>query len=1103
NVISGNNMAGVHILGASSTFIQGNAIGKDGGVVVAIPNGGDGVLVEAETLGIWPRHTVIGGRGGLGNDISHNGKSGINIQDGTGVLVRGNTISGNASYGVRLRGDQNVVGGPSPEEGNVIAFNGRSGVYVYASSGNLIGGATEESGTFIFGNQENGILISGLTGENNRIEGCNIGRTVGGGPSGNLQNGVRISMSSNNIVGGTEPHKANVIVANREGGVAIVGELTQGNRVQGNGIGVSLEIVNKGTYSNSLGILIDGAKNNVIGGSEPGARNLISGNDGDGILLRNNAANNRIEGNLIGLFADGINARGNGGAGIEILDSPNNLIGGAMPGARNVIADNGDGIFILGGALSANNVIQGNYIGTDVSGALDRGNRVNGVFAQAAELVVGGTEPGAGNLISANTLRGVFLSSFDSTHCRVQGNRIGTNATGMAALGNGGDGVLLESAIQCAIGGSAPGMGNLISGNGGNGVWLVTGATGNVVAGNFIGTNVTGNSSLGNGQSAVLIEDAQLNRIGGAQSGAANILSGTNQYGVHINHPLAKENRIEGNFIGTDITGSLPLGNRFGGVLIVDASDNYIGGTTPGAGNLISGNGGSGIRLFKTMNTPGRTFIQGNRIGTDVTGVLPLGNMSRGIDLSATVGVEIGGITEGARNLISGNGFSGILFHDEARESLVQGNFIGTDLTGLLPVPNGLDGVFIENAPSNLVGGATPGAGNLISGNARYGVYLLDSKAVGNRVQGNRIGTDLTGSSDIGNASAGMYIKAATGNALGGTGAGEGNQIAFNLAGVTILSGSMNPILSNSIFSNDGLGIDLGEDGVTANDEIDSDTGANDFQNYPILTDARIAEAQPDNILSITGTLHSATATEFLLQFFASEICDASGFGEGGTLIGSATVVTDVSGDAAFSFDFPVQLTGARQLTSTATDPIGNSSEFSQCLEVVGLPTPTPTASATFTLTSTPSPTASPSDTATQTPSASPTQSSSPSATFTGQPTVTASATPSATATGQPTSTPTATSSSAPSATPSPTTTGSLPATSTPTPTTTGSQAATPTATSTCAPDYNLDGLGAIDARDLLQLLAAIRSGDPQADFNCDGAVDGDDLLEFSGRWKE
>lgn len=1060
NVISGNGMAGVLIQSTSVTTIQGNIIGQNADASLDLANGDEGIKQEDDPMfpGFDPRGTVIGGRGGMGNIISNNEGSGVWIEDGTGVQVQGNSIQGNQGFGVRIQTDQNVVGGPSRDDGNVIAHNSLSGIRIQSGNANLIGGATGESGTYIYGNGEHGIRLSS-TANQNRIEGCNIGRDDQGVAFGNASYGIVITGNpEDNIVGGTDAAKSNTIVGNVDGGVLIEGNAER-NRIIGNGIGTSTDIVNKGSYSNLHGVVINDASNNFIGGSEPGEGNVISGNDGIGVFIHSGAANNQVQGNLIGLFAAGMVPFGNTTAGISILDSPANLIGGTEPGARNVISANGDGIFIMGGTQSGNNRIQGNYIGTDATGLLDRGNINNGVFASVADLILGGTESGARNVIAGNNQNGVFLSGGSAMDCRVVGNYIGTDVTGQTALENGDDGVLLVTAFHNQIGGPGAGAGNVISGNAGNGVRLNAFSQHNVVAGNRIGTDAAGNASLGNGEDAVKIEDAQMNRIGGALPGAGNILSGTNQYGIWINHPLAKQNRIEGNFIGTNATGSAPLGNKVSGILITDASDNVIGGASPGSGNVISGNGDSGIRMFKMMNTPGRTAIQGNYIGTDAAGVLPIGNGSRGIDLSLAVGVVIGGVTEGARNVISGNASAGVLLRDTSRDSRVLGNRIGVNAAGNAAVPNGLDGVFIENAPANQIGGATPGAENIISGNQRYGVYLLDAKAIGNRIAGNRIGTDAAGTAGIGNASAGIYIKAATGNLIGDTGENAGNRIAHNLSGVVILSGSMNRILSNSIESNDGLGIDLGEDGITANDEIDSDTGANQFQNRPVLLSANAGE-----VLAITGTLHSATGTEFLLQFFRNSACDDSGSGEGAMLIGSTTVVTDASGDAAFSVALAIDFEGSAFLTGTATDPSGNTSEFSECLEVVGLPTSTPTETATATPTVTATPT--PSPTGTQTP--------------------TITATPSSTVPLAPTSTQTITETPTITHTPN------------------GSETTTPTLTptGTCAPDYDLSGDSEIDARDLLALLDLIGSASPTADFNCDGAVDGLDLIAFSSNWK-
>lgn len=230
-----------------------------------------------------------------------------------------------------------------------------------------------------------------------------------------------------------------------------------------------------------------------------------------------------------------------------------------------------------------------------------------------------------------------------------------------------------------------------------------------------------------------------------------------------------------------------------------------------------------------------------------------------------------------------------------------------------------------EQAP-NVIGGPAAGAGNLISGNTE-GVRIEGGEVGTVTVQGNRIGTAADGVTALGNTSFGVII-AMTNNLIGGTGAGEGNLIAFNGAGVIVSNrgqaGNGNAILRNSIYSNGGRGIDLGENGVTPNDKADIDTGANNLQNFPLLTGSAFANGS----VSVSGTLNSAGNTTYRLEFFGNDAIDPSGFGEGQVFLGAADVQTDASGDAAFSFDFPIAKTSMR-LTATATDPAGNTSEFS------------------------------------------------------------------------------------------------------------------------------------------------------------------------------
>ena len=420
-------------------------------------------------------------------------------------------------------------------------------------------------------------------------------------------------------------------------------------------------------------------------------------------------------------------------------------------------------------------------------------------------------------------------------------------------------------------------------------------------------------------------------------------------------------NLIEGNFIGTDVTGTVALGNSVFGVAVLNgASNNTIGGTTPGARNVLSSNGQPGVTIQGVTSTG--NLVQGNFIGTDVTGTVALGGGSTGgVFVFSSLNNTIGGTTAGARNIVSGNNGIGVLITGSgglfATGNLVQGNYIGTDLTGTSALLNSSDGVRIsDQASNNVVGGTSPGAGNLISGNAGAGVNITQSGAdgmpssgptTGNLVQGNFIGTDVTGTAALphgdggqGNLRGGVTIvDGASNNTIGGTVTGAGNIIAFNNSafgfgggggggGIVVESGTGNTILSNSIFSNVGLGIDLVRDGVTANDLGDGDTGANDLQNFPVL-----ASVYKGSTI-IEGTLNSTPSTTFTLAFFSNSACDPSGHGEGESLLGSTMVTTDGSGDASFLVTFSTTLPTGTVITATATDPGNNTSEFSQCATV-------------------------------------------------------------------------------------------------------------------------------------------------------------------------
>jgi len=336
----------------------------------------------------------------------------------------------------------------------------------------------------------------------------------------------------------------------------------------------------------------------------------------------------------------------------------------------------------------------------------------------------------------------------------------------------------------------------------------------------------------------------------------------------------------------------------------------------------------AGISIVSAIVSGGNK-IEGNFLGTDVTGTIDLGN-GYGV-YAGSANNTIGGTTATARNIISGNEYGGVLL--DSSSNRVEGNFIGTDVTGTIALGNRYYGVYIGSSSNNTIGGATAAARNIISGNEYSGVFLGGGS--GNSVLGNFIGTDVTGTGGLANAN-GVVVDAS--NTVI-----RGNTVAFNVyAGVAVfVGGNGNSIISNSIFSTvgspplSGLGIELevepGDEGVTPNDPGDGDLGANNFQNFPDLTSA-VAGA---GYAVVQGTLNSTASTEFTVQLFGNSVCDPSGYGEGETLLRTTTVTTDASGNASINVTLSTAVPVGQFITATATDPAGNTSEFSQCRQVI------------------------------------------------------------------------------------------------------------------------------------------------------------------------
>ncbi|MGN6644490.1 MAG: hypothetical protein ACTHKU_15970, partial [Verrucomicrobiota bacterium] len=331
----------------------------------------------------------------------------------------------------------------------------------------------------------------------------------------------------------------------------------------------------------------------------------------DGIRIQG-AGTNVIAASYLGTDASGTNSLGNSEAGIYLFQSSGNLIGGTTAAARNVISANLHGIAIENNSSASGNCIQGNYIGVNAAGTKRLGNLNNGIYLIGAPgNLIGGLLPGSGNLISGNGLSGIFLNGTAATGNAIQGNFIGTDFTGTFTISNRLDGVTISGAPGNTVGGTATGARNLISGNAGRGVWIGnSGASENVIQGNFIGTDVSGKIALANGTNGVAIVGVANNQIGGTIAAARNIISGNQRAGVLLIQTGATNNRLEGNFIGVDATGTNALPNAFGGVTVDGVAGNIIGGTATGAGNVISGNSFNGVYLVNAGG--GSNVLQGN-----------------------------------------------------------------------------------------------------------------------------------------------------------------------------------------------------------------------------------------------------------------------------------------------------------------------------------------------------------------------------------------------------------------------------------------------------------------------------------------------------------
>ena len=407
-------------------------------------------------------------------------------------------------------------------------------------------------------------------------------------------------------------------------------------------------------------------------------------------------ARNALHGSYIGTeFTGSIDASA-GGTGVQVLNGFENVIGGPAPAQRNVISGLEIGVEIRGD--SAANAVKNSYIGTNAGGTQALANATGviigfglgpGVVTGADGNVIGGTSAAERNMISGNTLHGVRIGGGIADSNLIRGNRIGTDVTGTQAVPNA-VGVLIES-LGNTICGTAAGAGNLISGNSAEGVKVLSGA-GNMVLGNYIGTDVSGSLALGNGGLGVSAS-ADGTVIGDGSLAGINVIS-ANSRGVAIpGVPASSGTSIKRNRIGTDISGTQALGNVTDGIFI---GLNIVDVTVQN--NVISGNGGRGIWAFEGGSG---LVIRSNRVGTDVSGAAPLGNAGDGMLIKAS-GTIVGGPSALA-NTVAFNGGAGVAVDPIATGVALVSNLIHSNAG--IGIDLGADGV-TPNDPDDPDGGA-------------------------------------------------------------------------------------------------------------------------------------------------------------------------------------------------------------------------------------------------------------------------------------------------------------------------------------------------------------------------------------------------------------
>jgi hypothetical protein len=567
-----------------------------------------------------------------------------------------------------------------------------------------------------------------LASDSNSVQGLTVRRARGHGL---IVTGAHNTVQDNTLIGNGVDNPTGA-------GIVIIGENAVANQVVGNLIGV----YDNGalTDDNRIGVLIDqGASDNVLGGESEHLRNIISGNDSAGVVVSGAAHDNTITGNFIGPDITGTLLISAQRIGIVLVEGAHgNAIGAAAWPNGNLISGNASHGVALSGPDVRSNVIRGNIIGMSIIGRLRLGNGGDGVAIVdgAADNRIGDPNLAAGNFISGNDGSGVRIAGSRCEGNRIAGNFIGPDTRGIRGVGNGwidGAGVLIEDTARYnIIGGGTEPERNVISGNVGIGVHVRGAATSdNIIAGNYIGPVSSGASYTSNAAGVVISDGAQSTLIGGSNPGDANVISGNRSdefplgAGVLITGAGTSWNRVSGNTIGLDATGSRAIPNGAAGVIIGEgATANTIGGATQTERNVIAGNGtepfvpgvGGGVHLYG-LGTE-RNCIMGNYIGLIANGTTSIGNRGSGIGIfTGASRNRIGGDSAACGNVITDSERHGIQVDGyQSRANLIRHNRIyGNDSLGIAITNSAQDRieppVLSSSTTSEVLGADAPPSG--------------------------------------------------------------------------------------------------------------------------------------------------------------------------------------------------------------------------------------------------------------------------------------------------------------------------------------------------------------------------------------------------------